>query len=154
MTPADESTTTTEPARFSLEDLVASYLAVWNGADPKKLDRILAPDFRRIADPMSESAQGVDGATALVHKMRLDMPDLTTVVIDAFYDGERAVVRWRLSGTDSGPGDWPPTGKRCDATGFSLFRERDGRLFEEITIADAVTLLAQLGWTLMPPEVR
>jgi predicted ester cyclase len=135
----------------SIEALIAAYHAVWNGANPEELGAILHAGFCRIADPLSESATGVAATKALVRKMRLDMPDLNTVIIDSLYLGDRAATRWRLSGTDSGPGDWPPTGRRCETTGLSLYRSNQGRLVEEITVTDAITLLTQLGFSFGGP---
>jgi predicted ester cyclase len=134
------------------EGAASSYLAVWNGADDAALDSLLDPDFRRVGDPLSESADGVPAVRALVRKMRIDMPDLQVEVLDGIYTPERAAIRWRLSGTDSGPGDFPPTGRHAVAFGLSLMRFRDGRIIEEVTVLDGVSLLTQLGFAITPPS--
>ena len=133
------------------QDTVEAFIAVWNGADDSALDTLLAPDFRRVGDPLSESAEGIAATRALVRKMRVDMPDLRVEVLDAIYTPDRAAIRWRLSGTDSGPGDFPPTGRHVVATGLSLMRFDDGRLGEEVSVLDGIRLLTQLGFTLVPP---
>lgn len=131
--------------------LVHALIAVANGADDSRLDELLTPDFERVGDPLSESATGVDAMRALVRKMRVDMPDLQITVTGEVYSGDRAAIRWRLSGTDSGPGDYPPTGRRAIASGMSFFDVRDGRLAREWTIVDGVSLLSQLGFRIEPP---
>jgi len=107
---------------------------------------------RRVGDPLSESAEGLPAVRALVRKMRVDMPDLQVDVEDAIYTPDRAAIRWKLSGTDSGPGDFPPTGRHAVASGLSLMRFDGGRLVEEVTVLDGLTLLTQLGFTIAPPS--
>lgn len=140
------------PSTQTNEDAASAYLAVWNGADDAALDTVLDPGFRRVGDPLSESAEGVAAVKALVRKMRIDMPDLQVEVLDGIYTPDRAAIRWRLSGTDSGPGDFPPTGRHAVAHGLSLMRFRDGRLIEEVTVLDGVSLLTQLGFAITPPS--
>jgi predicted ester cyclase len=135
----------------AIADLVAACMAVWNGADDAALDTLVAPDFVRTGDALSESAEGVPALRSLVRKMRIDMPDLEVSVVDAVHAGDRAVVHWRISGTDSGPGDFPPTNRRAEAIGLTLYRMRDGRLSDEVTLVDGISLMHQLGFTLSPP---
>lgn len=135
-----------------VEDVVSAYIAVWNGADDAALDTLLAPNVHRVGDPLSESADGVAAVRALVRKMRIDMPDLHVEVLDAIYTPDRAAIRWRLSGTDSGPGDFPPTGRFAVTSGLSLMRFDAGRLTDEVTVLDGVTLLTQLGFSIAPPS--
>ena len=135
-------------------DLVRTLVSVVNGADDSLLATVLAPDFQRVADPLSESTSGIEGMRALVRKMRRDMPDLEVTVVDELIADDRIAIRWRLSGTDSGPGDFPPTGRHAVAAGMSFFEFRTGRIAREWTIMDGVALLAQLGFRIEPPESR
>ncbi|HXI21279.1 MAG TPA: ester cyclase [Gemmatimonadales bacterium] len=131
--------------------LVRALMSVANGADDALLAEILAADFTRHGDPLSESATGVDAARSLVRKMRRDMPDLEVTLLDELSAAERIAIRWRLSGTDSGPGDYPPTGRHATADGMSFFEVRDGRIAREWTIVDGITLLTRLGFRILPP---
>ncbi len=142
-----------EPRGSVASDLIRVYVGVANGADPSLLNEVLAPSFERRGDPLSESATGIDGARELIQKMRLDMPDLHVELVEELYDGNRAAIRWRMTGTDSGPGDFPPTGRHVEAIGMSFFEVRDGKLDVEWTIVDGVSLLTQLGFRIDPPSV-
>lgn len=135
-------------------DPIRTLVSVVNGADDSLLATVLAPDFQRVADPLSESASGIEGMRALVQKMRRDMPDLEVTVVDELIADDRIAIRWSLSGTDSGPGDFPPTGRHAVATGMSFFEIRTGRIAREWTILDGVALLSQLGFRIEPPESR
>jgi len=139
------------PRSRSTEDIVREYIAVWNGSGDDALDTLLDPAFQRTGDALSESANGVDALRALLRKMRLDMPDLNVTVLDAVYAGDRAAVHWELSGTDSGPGDFPPTHRRTRAFGLSLYAVRDGRIANEVVVLDGLSFMLQLGFTIAPP---
>lgn len=140
-----------QETRSDAANVVAAYIAVWNGADDTALDTLLSPDFHRTGDPLSESAEGPQAVRGLVRKMRLDMPDLEVTILDAIYTADRAALHWQLSGTDSGPGDFPPTDRAARVYGLALFRLKEGRLVEEVMIMDGVSLLGQLGFTITPP---
>lgn len=135
----------------SPSELVRTLVSVVNGAPDSLLDDVLAPDYERAADPLSESASGIAAMRALVKKMRLDMPDLEVTIVDEVYAGDHGAIRWRLSGTDSGPGDYPPTDKHAVASGMSFFDFRGGRIAREWTIVDGVSLLTQLGFRIEAP---
>jgi SnoaL-like polyketide cyclase len=136
----------------SVNHLIDIYVSVFNGAEDVLLNDILDPHFQRHGDPLSESAIGVPAIKALVRKMRLDMPDLTVELVNALYAKNGAAIQWRMSGTDSGPGDHSPTGRHAEATGMSFFAARDGKLVSEFTIVDGISLLSQLGFRIEPPQ--
>ena len=114
-------------------ELIHVLVSIVNGANDSLLADVLAPNYERTADPLSESARGIEGMRVLVRKMRLDMPDLHVTVTDEITHGDRAAIRWELSGTDSGPGDYPPTGRHATAVGMSFFWIKNGRLEREWT---------------------
>jgi len=59
------------------------------------------------------------------------VPDIRAVVLSVVTEAERAVVAWRAQGTHLGPGlGIPPSGKRVDFSGMSIFRFEDGRIVE------------------------
>jgi steroid delta-isomerase-like uncharacterized protein len=132
-------------------DVIRAYIDVWNDGQTGRLDALLAADFVRVGDPMSESVAGREALCRLIDKMRLDMPNLTVVLEDLIMEGDRAATRWRLTGTDTGPGDFPPTGRPISVHGLSFFAFADGVLTHEWTVADSLSALQQLGFSLTPP---
>jgi len=80
------------------------------------------------------------------------VPDLRMEVLDAFDEGDRAVVHWRLTGTFAGPGQLnglAPNGARIDITGADVLRVRDGLVVRNDAYPDGMTLARQLG--VLPP---
>src|SRR6478672_11860092 len=57
--------------------------------------------------------------------------NLKIVHHDVFAKGDKVLIRWTNSGTNTGPlfGN-PPTGKQFVVTGFDLFRISNGKIME------------------------
>jgi steroid delta-isomerase-like uncharacterized protein len=73
-------------------------------------------------------------------------PDLARTVDDLFAEGDKVVVRWSASGTNTGVfNGMPPTGKAATSSGITIFRLQDGRIVEEWSQSDMLGLLQQLG---------
>jgi predicted ester cyclase len=68
-------------------------------------------------------------------------------------EGNKAVVRWTLRGTQRGEFQGrPPTGKAMTVTGTSTFRLA-GRKIQEIWVnMDRLGMMEQSGWLPGPPQ--
>ncbi len=132
--------------------LVELYLAVWNSGRIEELEALVAEDFVRTADPLSESVTGREALARLIGKTRLDMPDFAATAEEVLVEDDRAAVRWRMTGTDTGPGDLPPTGRPLSVAGLSFFELRGDVLSREWTIIDGLAALGQMGYTMRPLE--
>ena len=53
--------------------------------------------------------------------------------------------RWTQTGTNTGPGDFPPTGNSMNITGVCYAKIRDGKMIEEHGYFDVLDLMQQLG---------
>jgi hypothetical protein len=65
--------------------------------------------------------------------------------------GDRIIALYTLTGTNTGPGQWPPTGKKIEIKGVSIGRIVDGKFAEELVYYNFAALLTQLGFTITPP---
>ena len=64
--------------------------------------------------------------------------------VDNQYGGKDVAVRWGISGTHTGYGKFGrPTGKPIFILGESHFRMKDGKVMEEWTVFDELSILAQ-----------
>ena len=90
----------------SEKQIIDSYVAVWNGADPAALDSILTPGYVRHVTKGSGPAGSPEKLKKVIAALRLDVPDLTIKVRDLLIIENSAVFRWESEGTDSGPGDF------------------------------------------------
>jgi steroid delta-isomerase-like uncharacterized protein len=95
-------------------------------------DEILSPDFV-IHNPVLPEAlrNGPEGAKKYASAIVTAIPDRKLEHHDILAKGDKVMIRWTNSGTNTGPlfGN-PPTGNPYVATGFDLFRISNGRIKE------------------------
>jgi predicted ester cyclase len=129
---------------------VQSFIAIWNGADLEGLDAIAATNIVRRGPSVSMPAKNIEELKEVIKSMRAAFPDLELTLDDAAYVGDHAFVRWTFKGTNTGPGQFPPTGKPVKVTGMSLVRYASGKAVEEDVYFDSLDMLTQLGLAQSP----
>jgi len=80
---------------------------------------------------------GLDGIARSVAMYLALFPDLRIDVLDQVSEGDRVVSRWTLHGTHRG--------RRVTLPGITISRFQDGRIAEDWTVSDNLTLLRQVG---------
>jgi steroid delta-isomerase-like uncharacterized protein len=137
-------------ATAKLKPVVDAYTQVWNTGNLNALDAICVPQVVRY-DRTTDVYRGLDSLKRFIARIRETYPDFKVTTEEVFYVGDHAVARWTITGTNTGPGTFPPTGKSFKATGLSLSRFVDGKLAEERAEYDRFSVLQQLGFQLTPP---
>ncbi|MBE0550899.1 MAG: ester cyclase [Ignavibacterium sp.] len=122
----------------------------WNGRNIEALDAIFAPDFVRIVNNQPE-ANGVEGYKKAIVDFRTAYPDLKLTLDNTLYAENGGATRWVLTGTNTGFGQMPPTGKSVNIWGLSIVQIVNGKVTKEIVAFDNQDLMEQLGYTMMPP---
>jgi len=122
----------------------------WNGRNIDSLDAIFAPDFVRIVNNQPE-VKGVEGLKKAIEDLRTAYPDLKLTLDNVVYGENSMANRWVLTGTNTGPGQMPPTGKSVNVWGESIIHVVNGKVTKEIVAYDNQELMEQLGYTMMPP---
>lgn len=75
-------------------------------------------------------------------------PDMHVVNEDVFAAGDKVVVRWKTTATHKGDlMGLPPTGKKVEFTGITIYRIADGKMVETWWAWDALGLMQQLTAT-------
>ncbi|WP_308847965.1 ester cyclase [Luteibacter sp.] len=86
---------------------------------------------------------------------RQAFPDLEVTVDKQVAEQDLVAVRWTARGTNTGTGNGiPATGRAVEIGGTTLFRMADGRIAEEWTCADSLSLMRQLGMLAPPAATR
>ncbi len=81
---------------------------------------------------------------------RSAFPDARMEVQEVVAEGDRVAVLWVGRGTNTGTGNGlPATGKTAELRGITIWRIVDGRIKEEWSAYNELSLMQQLG--LMPP---
>ena len=73
-------------------------------------------------------------------------PDLSIVPEKLMADGDLVAVFWIARGTNTGAGNGlPATGKKAEQSGITIWRIVDGKIKEEWSAFDQLSLMQQLG---------
>jgi steroid delta-isomerase-like uncharacterized protein len=74
------------------------------------------------------------------------LPDVRAEVVDVVGEGDRVVIRDRIGGTHRGTFlGRPGTGARIEWMTIHIFTIRDGKIFEDAVMTDALAIMRQLG---------
>lgn len=132
-----------------LKPLIDKYVEGWNSGKVDELDAIMSKNFIRHAQ--STSAEGLDKIKELITGVRTAFPDLHLVLTDEMFTENRYAAHFSFTATNTGPGQFPPTGKSVEVWGVVIVHFESGQLSEEWVGYDNQSFLEQLGFTLMPP---
>ncbi|MCI0693054.1 ester cyclase [candidate division KSB1 bacterium] len=141
-------------AAQKLKPIVDAYAEVWNTGNLNALDAIIDPQFVRHTSPAgTTSAVSLDSLKKVISNLRTAYPDFHVTLDEEIYVGEKAIVRWSYIATNTGAGNFPPTGKQVKSTGIDILRIKNGKIVDDWAETDNLFLMQQLGFTLTPPSV-
>ena len=132
-----------------LKPLVDTYLAAWNTGNTDLLDGIVPDNFSRTAP--GQNVKNRTELEAAVKGLRAAYPDMKVIADDVHYAKDRAFIHWTYTGTNTGPGDAPPTNKPVKSRGYTSLYFKNGRIFFEDVYFDALDWNTQLGAILARP---
>ncbi|MDL5362062.1 ester cyclase [Halalkalicoccus sp. NIPERK01] len=128
------------------EGVVRGYFeAVWNGRDLGAFDTDAVSDGY-VLHHGTDATYSVDDLRTAWADWHEAFPDARNEIEDVIAAGDRVVVRYRFTGTQTGPVlSVPATGRAVETAGIVVFRVDDGRLVEAWAMDDVYSLLKQLG---------
>jgi steroid delta-isomerase-like uncharacterized protein len=123
-----------------------AYEEVINRRQLQVIDELTAPNYVQHDANRPEDVNGPDGLKQYVERLRSAFPDLHVRVDDMVAEADMVAARWSAAGTHRGEFNRiPPTGKRANVSGMTIFRFEHGKFAEEWQIGDNLGLLQQLG---------
>jgi steroid delta-isomerase-like uncharacterized protein len=127
-----------------------SIAAIWHQGQFEAIEEVMAPTYvyhtSHTAGDGGHEAHGPDGVRHVVTAWRSAFPDLRFTLEDLLVEGDKVVARWTCHGTHHGVfRGLAPTGKRVTFTGMTLYRMAQGKIVEQWTVEDGVSLYQQLG---------
>ncbi len=138
---------------MSTEETIAAvhrYYELFNHLDDASRYEAVAPNV-----VFHEPGRLIEGRDALLQRggaFLAAFPDLHCTVDDLVVAGDRAAVRWTLTGTHRGAfGPYPPTGKPVTMTGIAIHRVANGQTIEVWGCFDTLGTAQQLGATVTLP---
>ncbi len=135
------------PPLARLRDFARRYTAAWCSQDAASVAVFYAPNGSlRVND--AAPAVGRTAITGVAQGFMSAFPDMQLLMDDLVVQGERAVYRWTLVGTNTGPGG---TGRKVRISGFEEWRiGDDGLIAESLGHFDGEDYRRQLDGTAMP----
>ena len=127
------------------------YEEVLNKKNLAAIDQVSAANY------VDHSAQpgtppGIAGEKAWFTMLHAAFPDGKTTIEDIVADGDKVVVRGRMTGTHKGEFlGIPATGKKVEIRGIDMIRVQNGKSVEHWGQWDTMGLMQQLGVVPPPP---
>jgi predicted ester cyclase len=125
----------------------------WNDNKLDDLEQYFTADYL--------SHAGIPGMPAtldmfkMAHQMSLGaMPDRKIEIVDTIADGDKVVIRCKMTGTNSGGFPWFGAGANnapIETEYISIYRLEKGKVAEHWAVLDALSILAQSGAWAPPP---
>lgn len=130
-----------------------AYVAAWNTGNVDTLDKYLTKDAVRKL-PQSVAASNSNNLSELKKEItgfRTLFPDVKVTTENILMQGNVAVVRWTLTGTNKVKAmGYPGDGSKVNLQGVSVIHFENGKMKEEISYYDVYELRKQMGLVAKP----
>lgn len=127
---------------FDVRNLAERYTAAWNSKDATSVAAFYSPKGSLTVND-GPPAVGRSAIAGVAQGFMTDFPDMKLFMDGLSVQGDQAVYRWTLEGTNTGPGG---TGKRVRISGFEEWRiGADGFIAESQGHFDSADFQRQLG---------
>jgi len=89
---------------------------------------------------------GLEEDMAAAREERKALPDMTVRVNEMVAERDLVAVHWTVAGTNTQAGmGFPATGKKIKTVGMTLFRFKGGKICEEWSVFDMLSVMQQAG---------
>ena len=133
--------------------IVEKYFVGWNSKDLKVLDEIADPQFGMYNPSISQTPMNSEQTKTWAESVFKSFPDVKYDIKEIFADGDKVVVWWTFSGTHQGDlWNIPATGKKVLNSAIEIYKFKDGKILEERTEIDGMSLFQQLGMEMQPKK--
>ncbi len=132
---------------------INALITAWNTGNLGVLDAYLAPNTtRRAPASLFSDAHNLTEVKKVITDFRTAFPDTKVTINEAFFLEGHSFTKWTFTGTNTGTGAHPATGKPVKVSGVSFALYEGGKLIEELVYFDALEFLSQLG-LIEPPKL-
>ena len=115
----------------------------FSGGNIAVVEEIFSPDIK-LVDP--NLPPGIEGIKAIVRKNNATFEGWSFVIHDLMAIEDKVIARWTGSGKHIRSFmDEPPTNKRVELNGISIYQIANGRIVTDWVIPDNLQFLTQLG---------
>ena len=117
---------------------------VWSRGNLDVIDELYSPEY--VAHWTGGEDTDREGIKKMINEARDAFPDMTEVVVHIVAEGDIVVTHFISSGTFTGKmNGLKPTGKKMSRPEIAVHRIVDGKIVEQWTVSDQLTVMKQLG---------
>ena len=117
-----------------------------NSGNVAEVDQVIARDIVDHEEMPGLEGSGVERFKQFLSIFRAAFPDLRMSAEDVIAEGDRAAVRYTMTGTHRGEFmGMAPTGKQITVAGIEIIRVAGGKAVEHWGVTDQMAMLQQLG---------
>lgn len=125
---------------------------VYNKGNVNLVGELVAADYVNRGG-LSDQRPGSEGLKQFIPQLRTIFPDEHLTIENLIAEKDMVAYRWIARGTHKAEMmGVPPTDKQITATGISIVRIADGKIVEEWTSRDDLSVMQQLG--IIPPDTE
>jgi steroid delta-isomerase-like uncharacterized protein len=123
------------------------FIQAWSADNLGIVDDLAATDITVWYSHFSEPIQGAAAFKQMLNQTFTSFPDMQITADELLAEGNKVVVRWTYTATHRKGEVFgiPPRGERVSVSGITVYRIADGKVVEEVGVADALSLMLQLG---------
>jgi steroid delta-isomerase-like uncharacterized protein len=127
------------------KERVAMWYQAFDRKEPQLLDQILSDDWVDIPSPPG-TPPGPAGVKPIFARLTTTFPDLKLTIEDILQDGNKVVVRARMTGTqEEAFMDFPSKNRKIDIQVVDIHEVKDGKIIRTWHTEDWMNGLRQLG---------
>lgn len=140
----------TDPSQ-ELKPILDKGIAIWNNGNLDEVGDVWNTNVVRSVNQLPD-VKGVDGMKKVISSFRTAYPDAKLTAEEEIFAENTATLHWTFTGTNTGPGEMPPTGKKIKIWGITILHFANGKITREIVAYNNQALMEQLGFIVTPPS--
>lgn len=143
----------TETTNDTNKKVMEQFVTFINTGDTVLGKEIISPDVIFYAPTSPDPLTGFQGYVDVLNMMRGAMPDVQWKPEEVIAEGDKVVIRFTMTGTQSNPFmGMPATNKPVSVTAMNIYELRDGKIVRENGVPDLFSMLLQLGMIPAPGQ--
>lgn len=123
---------------------------VWNEKHFDSISQFVASEYTvylDTSDPWEGKTLNHSEFKTRLNYSFISFPDINFDIKTTISDGDFVVIVWVMTGTNTGKiGDYPPTNKKIQADGVTIYHFNEGKVCGHTQVYDRTTIMKQLGF--------
>jgi steroid delta-isomerase-like uncharacterized protein len=135
------------------KEIIDAYIETWNDGNYDRLTEFVSENvIRNVPETANQSTDNLNGLIEVMNGFRTAFPDCKVTAEEIHFTENHSFQKFTFTGTNTGPGDFSPTGNTVSVSGFATIRYENGKMAQEDVYYDVLGFMAQLGIIKLPGE--